>query len=602
MRLRKRARALLTAAAVFCTLLLPVMPTGAETTKPTKIVVTTKVKNVAYAGTDSDVILALYDKNSKTEKTYKLDRAWWYNDFEKGAKDTYTVETEFYAWEISDISIRIKGKDALRLDYVDWDMTCNGQQAHAHVMVNTWLSNKESEKSVTLASGAFKRNVSDVGNFASAFEGTEYFATNDTTSGSRTFQWNCRSTDQYSSNVDPFTLPQPPEITYNISGKGKVNGAINDAAASTEIKDAVKDVVYKEKTIGFTVDKQKVLTQMKAKGIYKLSITTNLKYPSDSTNITKISSQSRTFTFIRPQFVLSDKDTAITTTPYTAGIDNYYFNSTVGTVTAKIAVLSDGTYMANYNANDIARDISFGTARLFYGRGSNDFVNLVSKSVSGNTVSLNFDMSSVRRNDDNTGLRLELSNVTSKCYGQTYVLSGGNYSKLFTTFKTDTLPPEVSATAADGGNMSGVWRKSMTVNPSVNEEVYPKLSSSIPFESLPFYKNVFSAELTGPNTNKSKNVAAAGASALTLECDNNIESNAFTLKLTAYDFAGNKTEKVYNNICLDRKAPSVSLSEKKDVQQADLSKAVCINSRWKNFRERDVCTTAWFQRTPKHLR
>ena len=543
----------------------------------TTIKITTKVKNCSYGGTDSDVILVLYDAKKSTEETYKLDKKN-HNDFEKGKTDTYTVTTSMYAWQISEMRIQIEGKDCLRLEKADWEVSCGNSKKTGSKNIDVWMSKdaKEGVRAVNISEKDFNREITSSGNFTSTFNGTEYFDINDTSSGSVSYTWNCKSTDQYIKDANPYDLPHPPELSYRLAGTGEKNGVITDAASDAALASAVTAITNSNKdVIGYTVNKQALLNRMKSTGLYKVSIVTTLSYPTNSTNNTKgLRMQIVTRTYYRSQFRFNDKDTALLTTAYKAATDNLFYNSTSNNVTARIAVTSDTKYMGNYSASAIAQNLAYDSVRLYYGKGANDYVEARSKLVSGNIISFNFDISSVKRNNDNAGMSLSLKNVRSTYDSKPYRLEGTDYTKQFTSNKVDTLAPQITVVPDDSKSISGVWRKGLSLSSSVNEEIYPKLTSTIAFKDLPFNKNVYTAELTGPSTKITKTVPATSSNKLKFDGTKNVESDNFTLKLSGYDFAGNPTTVEYKNIYLDNKAPSVSVDTLSGEQQTDNSKVV----------------------------
>lgn len=545
----------------------------------TKITLTPKVMDAESAGTKDKVEAYVSNSAEKKVKYFKLDRkSIFYADFKRGAKDSYSFSVDWQPWEITEIGLIIGGKDALFLEYVDWKLESGSFVSYNHTYLHKWISrdSEEGNSSVYLFYGDLSREVTDNGNFGAVFGGREVFPTADTASGTKTFTWNCRSSDQYGTNVNPLTLPQPPAMSYTLAGLGKSGSAVCDASADAALRGAFTDVFSSDgDLIGFTVDKAALIARMKEKGLFKVTVKTTLAFPTVSTKKTAYRKMTANYEFVRSLFRLDTQNTAVTTVPYTAMRDNLFFNTSASDVTLRVPVVSDKTYLSHYDAAAIAASLNFSAARLYYGAGSGDFVPLKSKKVTGNAVDLTFDISSVVVNNvGNTGLTLRLDGVTAQYDGKAYVLEGANFSKLFPAYKLDRLAPTVTVTADDGADLSGVWRTALPMRASVNEEVYPVRTSSIADDQMPYHRGVFVMTLTGPGTNVTQKIPAVSNAAVSVACAAGIESDAFRLTFSGSDFAGNLFSQTFENVCLDRKAPSVVLGSTAESRAADGSKSV----------------------------
>lgn len=591
-------------AAGLCT---AVLPGSAEaytigTYKNTYVTVGVKVADVKSAGTDGSIYLKV-DFTEGAPKEYKMDTDK-YDDFERNSYKDYRIKIEGRpAWQIKKLTIKNSSKDGMCIAYVHYQVEFGGKTVDiwdgtSSSPINYWVDKSERGKDASVLRREANPNSMVVdGNttylsFRQAFGGNTFLDAG--SSGKEVRKWGGVLADQYDSIYDMYRAPNPGSLTYTISGIG-TNGTTSTKVFNDYFKPVKEKIDGTEYIYGYSFERDKVYKLMKANGFNKLVIQETLTL--DKKTCKGTTTYSNEFTIRLKTFDVGTP--TITTSFYTEGQDRYYFNTDLHEVKIEIPVIT-GSNRNNYDAGDIANNMSWSSAKLIYGPGADDYVTVKSASVNGSSKVLTFDLSGKKFDNPvgQYGLKLELekfqatfrTSYTNNSY-VTYDFVGRNgstdlkYSYDFSQYKYDSVAPQLTVESKDGEPIADTWRQSLNVVTTVtnNNTTYPvtNRNGKVGEDNIDTYElwleengSKVLLKTSGGTVKDKLSVANMAGYTTGINLAKHTEGSVYRLVVHGYDAAANEFRYEIPGIKLDNQAPRATLTESAQIKAADGSKSI----------------------------
>ena len=453
MRKTKRLKPILTLllAMVMVLGLIPVQPAAAADKYdiPSKpwLIIQVKVGNgdnynlTDGPGSDSTMAVRVnfVDGSESTEVTLDNDG----NDFEAGTTNTYWFQISKPYWMISSFDFYIKSYlDRICVKSIIVGMTSgNGATSTSKYVQKeydgdgVWLT--KSDRTTTLTppdSIPMKRWISyndAYQTFIQTFSKTVYLdESTPSSTGNVTWTPRCDKDDIYNP-YNPFDYDDAPDLKLEVFSSSFGSNAWVGATSTFSSYFTKED-----KGKGFTYNPTTVYNAM-GQDYIALRVDVTLEYPARSSYGT--TSRTVSYYIYRKQFGIKSGEVGIDSSFYTAQTDNYFFNKQNSQIKIKIPVQAN----VNYSLSDLS-SVS-GTAKLFYGTGSSDYL-AGTFSTSGGNIYVTFTVpSSTATKIESGGVKLLLQGVKAKFGSEEYPLFEGDS---FTTAQNGTL---VARTETLGG-------------------------------------------------------------------------------------------------------------------------------------------------------
>jgi|GEM_PF-4135418 len=582
----------------------------------THIQIKTHVADKLYAGTDSDIYFKVYYVDGKSD-SIKLDKSK-YNDFERNDWDTYHMDIGYPMWYVTGFGLKNSGSDAMCLAYISATMWDPNTAGITSVFTCSEPGSKWIEKSEHKFNVSFSKRVlseSSYRAFKDAFSKKVYVTAAD--SGKTSVEWTpALYSDGYlkkdANSYNPYNCSDAPSLTYTVRAVTSSNSWVN--ALSGDFTPIMKEYNKKGYQIGFEYDRKKVYDDMTSAGYNVLAIAVNWEFPSRSTS--GVTSKSYTYYIYRQNFELGNAE--IKTNWYTALKDNYFFNS--GSSSLRISLpVKGGLYHSNYDPASIASSFHVGQngyIKLFYGNGADDYFTPTSISSSGTNILLDFDLTKKQYQAASSGFKLVMKEVYASpgsnypgageypsydvesfsqgsprtvSLGGSITLGNASYYRDLSKYKFDNIAPSITV-KEDGwngsGELSGAWQQNLTIATWVdgNEQLFPRLNpngeNGNERERGLFEIGLFKADgkTTVPikgslNTGFLRVPVKSGTKTAVIPMSS-IESSDLILRVTGYDFAGNKFTRDITGVHLDTIAPQLGLTRQDRGQASDGSKSL----------------------------
>ncbi len=621
---RKTARVLVTLLAVALLVTTFVTPADAINMNKTTIFIKTRVADKYCAGTDSDIYFKVYYINGESDK-FKLDKKG--NDFERNKWGEYEIKIDYPMWFVKSFGLKNSGKDAMCLAYISARMhdpdNKNIERFTSAEPGSYWIEKGNGDE-YEFDSVSTKRSLNDdsYADFKTNFSQKVYVTSS--SSGEVKVNWTKTSgngepklnSDGYGTGkYNPYFYKETPTLSYAVQAVASSNKWVTALGSRfTPISGTYKDKGYQ---IGYSYKPSEIYSDMVSAGYNVVKIDTTWSFPTRSTSGT--TSKTYSYYIYRKTFELGEPK--VETAFYTALKDNYFFNS--GSTGLRITVpVKDGLYYSNYDAANVARTFKTlsgsGYIKLFFGPGTNDYFTPTKVSSSNNNIILDFDLTKKQYQDasGSSGLKLVMKDVYAQPgsnfpdagdYGvydkqsfsggsvrtinigsNSITLGDASYYRDLSKYKLDNISPSIVVTedGYNGSGLSGSWKSSLTIATTVdgNEQLFPRLNpngdAGNEKERGLFDVTVLKADgrtvvpLKGANSSGTVRVPVKSGTKTVLNPSAPIEAADLILRVTGYDFAGNKFTKDIPGVHLDNIAPSMNLTREDRGQAQDGSKSI----------------------------
>lgn len=559
-----------------------------------KLKISTRDEN--YAGTNAS-IYAGFDTYTDGVRRVHLDKDD-YDDFERGAEDSYNIDIYSYPWMIKGIHVHQGDNKGTSSDWKPgsvqaWFPTMtNTQKATLSVGSSYYIGGTFSKGSTfdKDISSLTQRKITSVGTFDN-WGKTIYLGKDD--SGTLSLSWNANITDQYGTYI-PFGLDDAPTFTFsNQFNKGTTTLFTNNFTYPSSNQAASLSLSYSQ-----------IYNEMVAKGIGKATLTFTLSFPSRSTasiNGASTTTHTETVTIYRKCFDIGNASYSETPV-FTARQDNDYLNAEKKNVTITVSPTSlhASTSMSDANIKQIVQNFVC-TPVLYSGNGTSVKLADMSYAPSSDGKKIVFTGTVPADFDSNgAGVNLYLTNVSTSYNGNKYLLNSGSttWNYYFSTLKVDTKKPTVSITDKDGValditnkiakehtfhvNGSETLYKSNTAPHPAGDEAY--LVYSLISDIIKVPVNNYNGS-TGSYLNVTVPVSTSTLPDLPIILKTSTASEgAYTLELYGYDDAGNQiSNNRIENVLIDTVAPRYTLVENKAYQDAQKIKHTEFNFTLDDF-------------------
>lgn len=476
----------------------------------------------------------------------------------KGSTKSYRMNLNVQPWEISHVEFTNNSDDDVKIESYKLTATVYSGDSFTSTELSVvpeqyiWTTLKKSSAKYNVQSYTQRDITAISDSFGRTYGGTIYLKSGD--SGDIEKQWDGMIEDDHACrSYNCYSYPNQPGMTITLDGidKGilKKNGGYEDIYAESGV------------VCGYKISKQKLYEQMEMRDVYKLTITTTLSFnkASDKKDADgKDKTYTATCTIIRPEFVL--ESAKVVTAPYTASIDNNYFNSNYTDSDLEIEI--PVKIHKDYDASAIAAKLAAYKEKfkLYYGENEADCIEPESVTSEGRMIKAKYRIPTGYANESDVGMTLKIKEPTFYD-GTSYKIS--DYTETFGgKYKIDTLGVKYTLKDESGAEITGfdAYKQSYKFKLDINETPY--INGNPSFFSYKLYKtsekkeeiplvSKYSSTSMVPHTNDT---------VYEIKPKTKIEGD-YVLEIKANDVAGNEST-LDAAVKLDGIAPRASYTSK----------------------------------------
>lgn len=408
----------------------------------------------------------------------------------KNSKKKYSMNLNVQPWEIFSIKFTNSGNDDVKIKsykltvgvYNGDSFTYNEMELASGQNIDKTLKNN----SVTydIQSNTQRDITAIASNYGDVYGGTIYLKSNENDSDFISKSWSGEIEDNYACrSYNCYNFRNQPDMTITMDGIDK-----EILRKYCGYEDIYNSNDYGNSIRGYKISKKKLYEEMKARDVYKISVTTKLcfnKASDKKDSDGNYKTYTATCTIIRPEFEL--EAAKVVTAPYTASRDNNYFNLDYADSDLEIEI--PVKTHKDYDATSIAEKLATYSEKfkLYYGINDSDYIEPVSAASEGRMIKVKYSIPKEYANSDDIGMTLKID--APQIWQDRAWFKASDYTETFDgKYKIDTLGLEYTLKNESGEQITGFDSYKQSHKFKLGTDELPYINGNQSFFSYKLYK------------------------------------------------------------------------------------------------------------------